>query len=371
LGTTSHRIYLFPAPSKEDLIDKMHQCFKALGYEAMEDGDDYEIALEVYETDGEAGFVSINQGGIEDEEGFTKTLSDSLSCDVLLTSIFDSDYLLLAYRSYQLGRSTIVGAGIREWEKGEIRQGEFNNLLELIADSAKKAGLNTIWGMHYASADERLYNMLRLLGYRGDPIPADINPFILLFKRPGDGSYELIREGLPQLRCHVKTLTVHNNGKEYLFIENSGGPSKGLTILLYGESISELIDIPEQCGQINLRGYLNPTIRHTLGNEPNRFSMSAGFYPYTSSEGVQALRADFPDIPIPEGLVIDRSRRYNYIPAYAEFEDYFRIIAQFEFAITKPIDVEKLDLAMQISPIENWGDGPINIYVDLILGDES
>ena len=212
MGTTSHRIYLFPAPSKEDLIDKMQQCFKALGYEAMEDGDDYEIALEVYELDGEAGYISIDQGGIEDEEGFTKTLSDLLSCDVMLTSIFDSDYLLLAYRSYQLGRSTIVGAGIPEGSEVEVRHGEIDSIIGLVASDVDRISIKAVWDAHYASADERLYDLLPLLGNKRNPIPADTNPLVINFKRPGNGSYKLIKEGPPRLRCPLQTLTLHNNG---------------------------------------------------------------------------------------------------------------------------------------------------------------
>jgi len=83
------------------------------------------------------------------------------------------------------------------------------------------------------------------------------------------------------------------------------------------------------------------------------------------------LRADFPDVPIPNGLVIDRSKQYNYIPVYVEFEYYFRIIAKFEFAITKPIDAEKLDLILQISPHENWAEGSIILDVELLLTDAS
>ncbi|MCL2137551.1 MAG: hypothetical protein FWH40_08580 [Coriobacteriia bacterium] len=368
MGTTTQNVYLFPAPGKDELADGLRLSLESLSYESVEPDEVFDIVFEVNGQDGEGSYASIEAGGIDDVEGFIKDLSNSLACDVLHASLFDSDYLLLAYHSHQLGRSTTVGVGMPEWEEDEIRQGEFDSFLELLDSGANREELKAIWDTHYASADERLYGMLPLLGHQGSLYSSDADPHTLRYRCSASGSYELIHEGLPQLRCHIKSLTVHNKGKEYLFIENSGGPSKGLTILLYGESIGELMDIPEQCGQINLRGYLNPTVRHTFRNEPNRFSMAAGFYPYTSSEGVQTLRADFPDVPIPEGLVIDRSRRYNYAPVYAEFEDYFRIIAQFEFAITKPIGIEKLDLAMQVSPYDNKGNSSIHIFVELILG---
>ncbi|MCL2137747.1 MAG: hypothetical protein FWH40_09600 [Coriobacteriia bacterium] len=69
-----------------------------------------------------------------------------------------------------------------EWAEDEIRQGDFGSLLELLDSGVNREDLKAIWDTHYASADERLYGMLPLLGHQGSPYSSDADPIVLRYK---------------------------------------------------------------------------------------------------------------------------------------------------------------------------------------------
>ncbi|MCL2137748.1 MAG: hypothetical protein FWH40_09605, partial [Coriobacteriia bacterium] len=100
MGSTIQNSYLFPAPGKDELAEGLRLSLESLGFDAVEPDEAFDIVFKVNEQEGERSYVSIEAGGIDDVEGFIKALSDSFACDVLHASLYDSDYLQLAYHSH-------------------------------------------------------------------------------------------------------------------------------------------------------------------------------------------------------------------------------------------------------------------------------
>ena len=363
MGTTLTNIYFFPTPEKKELVSRLQKHFKAEGYKAVKGEDGYDIMLRVCSSKEKPCFVSVEAMDGSGIESFTVALSESLACDVLVASVYDSDFLELYYQDHQARQCSVLEIGYPLEEDGFIRRGDISLLAHLAADEGGPERLSDIWNGDYISEDERLSYMLALFGCDDELYKQETKTRNLMFSRQDstERGFEIIREGSPRLTHYTKPYYVENH--DYLncvSCYNQGGPSKGISVLISGGFAEVLLKEPAAYDTIEAAGYIDPTPLSSNENEPEYFSSSSYLYPKESDDGSKVLVADFPDVIIPNGIIINEKVFHSRGPTYGIFWHYYFITFRFKFNVALRPTLLKTPLTFHIVPHANREEGAVS-----------
>ena len=362
MGSTLQNIYLFPAPEKKVLVAKLQKHYKAEGYKTAKADEEFDVTLRVISQSGKPCFIGVDATDSNDTASFARSLADSLGCDLLFASVFDSDFLSMVLVEHESSEVTVLENGFPEYTDEYVRSGDISRLHRLLAYSGKASELGQAWEAGYAFAEERLADMLTLLGCDSNVYTDDVKARTLRFinRHPEGKGYEIIREGLPGLKRALGTIDIVNRKRCNFPFRNSGGPSKGFTVILSGELVKWLTRFPESISEVEVSGYNNPTPLASPDNEPDDYHLFSTFNTEYINNGEVILKTEFTEAPIPNGLVIDMSRRYNYRPAWSWFERYYDTSIIFTISLLEFDGPSGTELVVQVIPHGNKERGVVS-----------
>jgi hypothetical protein len=245
-----------------------------------------------------------------------------------------------------------------------------SGLYPLLEKNATPETLQNIWQTNYTYEEERLSDLLGLFGY-GCSILADSKASNLHFQRLSDSErgFRIVREGKPILACSVADLFV--NGRfGAVSINNTGGPSKGLSLVIDGDLAELLKQDPAQYDYVEMNWFVDPSPLDTFDTQPERVECLAKLYPHVFADGNTRLIADFPDVPSPNGLVIDAAKRYSTVPPWECYQLFTCLVARFKFSVKTQENLSESPFSVQVSPHENWELGSAICHGDFCVNAE-
>jgi hypothetical protein len=373
LSATFQNIYLFPAPARSELASLLQRHFKAEGYKKTKGEDGFDLSLSIVSQPNSPAFISIEASDIESTAELAASLADSLQCDVLITDVLMSDLLALTYRSKSSGTTSVLQSGIDPERGLLVHEGEVTVLVPHLVDG-DITELIAAWEAEYTFAEEHLVAILTLLGCDSDIYSEMGKKRTLHFLQCelGGRGYEIIREG-PPLFYSSNSIVPGEFSPERIAtiaIQNRGGPSKGISVLLEGELIEALLDDPDGSCSAKAAWYADPTPLVTHESPPDRcWAVTEELYRYTTTSGSQGLRADLPEVVIPNGFFIPPTEnQLSYRPAYYGFKSYYEIVVFAPFIFHPPqtlLDkgIKHMDMTLTVRPHENWDNSAVSTYL--------
>ncbi|MCL2632586.1 MAG: hypothetical protein FWD45_05835, partial [Coriobacteriia bacterium] len=163
LGMYLQNYYLFPPPSKKELMTKAMEFFDSAGYLIDPNEDEVEEYVRVCSDSDEPAFLAMAEADILDADSFLAGLAEAFDGDVLYAQVFDSDLLILTYFRKSNGSIVELVAGDSEEEDGFVRTGNIESLVPLLVNPEDSTRLIHVWQadfLEYIFAERLLAAML-------------------------------------------------------------------------------------------------------------------------------------------------------------------------------------------------------------------
>jgi len=156
------------------------------------------------------------------------------------------------------------------------------------------------------------------------------------------------------------------NGREIVVtVSNTGGSSKGFSLVLDGELLEILKQDPLQYSLVEVMW-----LKTKDGTSAEFESRTAELSLQEFMDGSIKLAASFPDASIRDGIIIDDTKIFR---GKAPWEDYkystYRFF-KFTFNVKPQEGLSKLSLIVQVSPHEDWEHGSAVFKMTFWLDEE-
>jgi len=179
VGTTLQNIYFFPTSEKRVIKAKLQEILEAEGYLPSKGNEAFNLLIHLQEDKEGSCFISIGLTDIASSSFFPRALAQSLNCDVLNASVYDSDYLSLIYYKRETKESIRLDIGIFP-DSTYTQNVDITTLYPLLRNKETQEELHRVWQAKYTFAEDRLNDLLVLFGYGGFVLPGK-KPRICVF----------------------------------------------------------------------------------------------------------------------------------------------------------------------------------------------
>ena len=374
MGSTGTDIYIKRnALSQTDFRELLVQYYRGQGYE-MSNGKD-ESGLTVYVVwNDNADWIAIKSSYLEDIntvelKAITRDLRRVFGTEVMLATIVDSDICLICFADLQQREVKLFvsdpGSAYRGLYPPAAAKNNIGKLKPLLIDPGEDDTLQKVWASETVFAEEKRDDVLGLFGIgqnMDSMIESESISGVLEFHfcavEDFAKGYRVIEDGLPKFEPRGEGLTIMPGSPYATGFLNSGGPSTGLSFILYGDLIEKSIKDEVSCFEVSSvdAWWHTEKIRKwdDIGTA-QKFEQSAECKLRRSRDHYY-YQADFPDFRIPPGLIITQhnQKTYNMIFQYC-------IMFRFTLFVKNRNDDLVGDIYIAVAPHENWDGGQSSV----------